>query len=242
MYSKRKSTNYSPRTRTLQQLESSRQSDRAYHALQTMLLTLEIPPGRLLNEAELMAQLGVGRTPLREAVQRLVTDGLLTVLPRRGTQVTTISGEDLRKLSEIRIPLEIQAAQLAAERATVEDICAMEAALADSEAQSAPDYYVLFDQQMHALIARAAQNRYLSDFLSRLYTLSVRLFYSARFQRERLEDMRKEHGAVLEAIRRRDPLAAGEAMRFHLTIRRIFLGAAVSQTSEGSEGSRHADS
>ena len=217
-----------------QEMKSSRQSDRAHHALEKKLLTLEIPPGRLLNEAELMGQLGVGRTPLREAVQRLVADGLLTVIPRRGTQVTTISGDDLRKIAEIRIPLEMQAAQLAAERATKEDVQAMEAAIAESEAQSAPDYYALFDHQMHALIARAAQNKYLSEYLGRLYTLSVRLFYSAHFQRERLEEMRREHGAVVEAVRRQDQKSAAEAMRFHLTSRHVFLGTTTHRASEES--------
>lgn len=199
-----------------------RQSDRAYHALKKMLLALQIPPGKLLSEAELMRELGVGRTPLREAVQRLVADGILTVIPRHGTQVTAISGEDLRQIMEIRIPLEVQAAQLAAERATEKEVAALEAALSESETESAPDYYILFDYQMHTLIARAAHNKYLSESLARLYALSVRLFYSAHFQRERLDEMRKEHRMVVDAIRSRDPRAAGEVMRSHLTTRPIF--------------------
>ena len=199
----------------------ARQSDVAYLALKRMLLTLEIPPGGLLVEAQLMTQLGVGRTPLREAIQRLVADGLLTVIPRHGTQATPINGNDLRQIMEIRIPLEVQAAQFAAERATPEDLHEFERALSVSQgAQS--DYDTLFDYQMHALIAQIARNKYLAEALKRLYALSVRLFSSARLEREHLEQMRREHQAIYKTIQRSDPQAAGLAMRRHLTVRPVF--------------------
>ncbi len=92
-------------------------AERAYVDLREEIIDVSLPPGTLLREDELMLRLGVGRTPVREAVQRLQRDGFVTVIPRRGTLVSEISITDLAAIYEVRKQLESWASRLAAERA-----------------------------------------------------------------------------------------------------------------------------
>lgn len=202
-----------------------RQSDLAYIELQRLILEQAIAPGSLLNESELMTRLGVGRTPLREALQRLAGDGLVVVVPRRGTIVKAVTAEDARQIYEVRIELEALAARLAAARATEEDLADLDAALAESETAIAEDSNVIFDQRMHQLVARATHNSYLVETLSSYYTLSIRWLQFVRVERESLDAMRADHGTVVAAIKRRDPDVAAAAARTHLRVRLDRLGA-----------------
>ena len=96
-------------------------ADKAFYSIRDMIVSLELPPGAVLHEAQLMAQLGVGRTPIREAVRMLAQAKLVEVYPRRGVFVTSVHISDLASLSEVREVLEGHAARLAAERATEDD-------------------------------------------------------------------------------------------------------------------------
>jgi len=196
-----------------------RLSDKAYFALEKMILTLELPPGQLLNEGQLASQLGVGRTPLREAIQRLTAHKLLTVVPRRGTLVTPLSVKDLLHVYEFRVELEAFAARLAAMHATNQDIEAMEAILKESVPTAEHSSVVVLDQQMHKLIAQAAGNDYLAETLAYLYPLSIRLWHLLDFERETIEELRAEHEAIVTAIRNRDVEAADRSARNHILIR-----------------------
>lgn len=91
------------------------QSEVAYRILKEKIVNLELPPASLLNEAELMAELDLGRTPIREALQRLALENLVVILPRRGTIVADLNLSDLQKIFEVRLELEVYAARLAAE-------------------------------------------------------------------------------------------------------------------------------
>ena len=96
-------------------------ADRAYRRLREEIIGVELAPGTLLREDELMRALGVGRTPVREAVQRLQRDGFVTIIPRRGTLVSEINITDLAAIYEVRTRLESWASRLAAERVTEAD-------------------------------------------------------------------------------------------------------------------------
>ena len=91
-------------------------ADRAYEALRDRIVTLRLAPGTLLREDELMRELGIGRTPLREAIKRLAHENLVAVAPRSGTFVTSVDAADIIHISEVRAELEAQAAELAALR------------------------------------------------------------------------------------------------------------------------------
>ena len=96
-------------------------ADRAYVAIRDLIVSLELPPGALIDERRAGAQsLGIGRTPVREALRRLAQEQLVEVFPRRGMFVTGVDVRDLARISEVRAALEPEAARLAAERATDE--------------------------------------------------------------------------------------------------------------------------
>ena len=97
-------------------------SDRAYYRIRELIVSLALPPGSILNERELMRELGLGRTPVREALRTLAREQLVEVYPRRGhLRLRASTSGDLAGLSEVRLALETAAARLAAEHATAED-------------------------------------------------------------------------------------------------------------------------
>src|SRR5919202_1479588 len=96
-------------------------ADRAYHAIREMIVSLELRPGAVIDERDLMARLGIGRTPTREGLRRLAQERLVEVYPRRGMFVTSVEIRDLASLAEVRSVLEAHVARLAAERATHDD-------------------------------------------------------------------------------------------------------------------------
>src|SRR5256714_14499447 len=96
-------------------------AERAFHAIREMIVSLELRPGAVIDERSLMQQLGIGRTPTREALRRLAQEGLVEVYPRRGMFVTPVEIQDLASLADVRSVLESSAARLAAERATDDD-------------------------------------------------------------------------------------------------------------------------
>src|SRR5574342_876176 len=91
-------------------------SDLAYGQIKEMIISAKLPPGSLLTEGELASQLGIGRMPVREAMQRLAQEDLVMILPRKGSFVHPIQVEDLQKIFELRVTLECLSCELAAER------------------------------------------------------------------------------------------------------------------------------
>src|SRR5256885_17221085 len=91
-------------------------ADRAYHAIRERIVSRELRPGAVIDERRLMEQLGIGRTPTREALRQLAQERLVEVYPRRGMFVTSVEINDLASLAEVRSALESAAARLAAER------------------------------------------------------------------------------------------------------------------------------
>ncbi len=96
-------------------------ADQAYIALRGLIVSLELAPGAVIDERALIERLGIGRTPIREALRRLAHEQLVEVFPRRGMFVTNVDVRDLARISEVREALEPEAARLAAERATEEE-------------------------------------------------------------------------------------------------------------------------
>jgi DNA-binding GntR family transcriptional regulator len=191
----------------------------AYQRLRDLIVTLQLPPGALLNDAALMAQLQVGRTPLREALQRLAGEGLVVVRPRRGAFVASLSLLDLQQIFELRRVIEGYAASLAAERASAADLEALQAALnplAPAEAAD-PRALIEVDRAFHRALARAAHNSFLESTLSRMYNLNLRLWYLALDRIGPMDSAVREHQLVLDAIRRRDSAQAEAALRAHIT-------------------------
>jgi DNA-binding GntR family transcriptional regulator len=191
----------------------------AYYLLRDRIVTLQLPPGTLVNERDLMAESGFGRTPIREALQRLADDGLVEVYPRRGIYVGPIDVGDLGAISEIRVELEGFVARLAAERASDEDRTNLRALVPEVVALARePDQHRLIhlDQRIHRLIYRAARNPFLEAALDRYYVLALRLWFLALDRIRHLDEAVHDHVEQLEAIAGGDAVAAETIARQHV--------------------------
>jgi DNA-binding GntR family transcriptional regulator len=208
-------------------------SDRAYYAIRDLIVSLELRPGSVINERDLMERVGVGRTPTREALRRLSQERLVEVYPRRGMFVTSVEIRDLALLSEVRTELEGHAARLAAERTSDADRAALDSLIAELDEGAARDGRALIDldRRIHEHVYRAAHNRFLEVTLEEYYTLALRIWFLALDRAVELRDAVHEHRTLLEAIRDRRPAEAEQIMRRHVldfeqAIRRVLVGGA----------------
>jgi len=165
-----------------------------------------------------MQQLDLGRTPIREALQRLDSEGLVTVVPRRGTFVSDISVTDLQKIFELRIILEGFCARLAAQRISEDQIQKMEMVLRDLEElqDGNPSALISIDKRFHRMLYRASDNEFLAETLDRLYDLSLRLWYLVL---NRLDDVRhaiEQHSQIIDALREGDEARAELLVQAHI--------------------------
>jgi DNA-binding GntR family transcriptional regulator len=195
-----------------------RLSEKAYRLIKKKVITLELPPSAVIDEHVLMQQLDLGRTPIREALQRLDSEGLVTVVPRRGTFVSDISVTDLQKIFELRIILEGFCARLAAKRISEDQIEKMEGVLRDLQElrDGNPPALISIDKRFHKLLYRAADNEFLAETLDRLYDLSLRLWYLVL---NRLDDVRgaiEQHREVLDALKGGDEAHAELLVQTHI--------------------------
>ena len=136
-------------------------AERAYHELRDRIVKLQLAPGTVLREDELMAELGIGRTPLREAVKRLALEGFVAVQPRRGTYVTEVDAAEIVHITEVRAELESYAAQLAARRMDAGARRAAEALLEQIEAMAGADdqeALMALDERIHSFVWQASGN------------------------------------------------------------------------------------
>ncbi|MFF7445486.1 MULTISPECIES: FCD domain-containing protein [unclassified Streptomyces] len=203
-------------------------AERAYRAIRDQLVMLEIRPGAPINEEHLGQSLGVGRTPVREALKRLQYERLITTYPRRGTFATEVNITDLAHISEVRQELEPLAAARAARRATATDRATLtelrrELESADPGRRDATELMRL-DLRIHRALYAATHNPYLQDTLVRYDNLATRIW--CLFV-DRLPDMAghvHEHQPLVSAVVDGDAekaaaLAASHVRGFETAIR-----------------------
>lgn len=203
---------------------TERASDRAYRMLRQEILELALSPGEVIAEVETSARLGVSRTPLREAVGRLLADGLIVPEGARGVAVAPISPEDVTALTELREGLDTQAARLAALRGDPETFTR----LADEFAVLAaslpgPDGAMADREATYGLAARldlaidaAAASPALAASLAQVRLRLARVRRLAQDRPARLAESASEHRQIAESISWRDPELAANAVRVHL--------------------------
>jgi DNA-binding GntR family transcriptional regulator len=200
-------------------VEARSQSEEAYQRILERIVSLEMPPGSVVNEARLREELKIGRTPIREALQRLARENLVRSIPHRGTFVTDVNITDLARITEVRVVLEAHAARLAAEKLTATDREAIGELLARFRLGQVTDQQGLMqlDQQIHRTIYRAARNGFLEATLERYFNLSLRLWYLVLDREIRLREAVDEHVELLQAILAADGGRAEDIMRRHVT-------------------------
>ena len=192
-------------------------SERAYHQIRRMIVRLDLEPGAVVREDELQITLGMGRTPIREALQRLVRDQFVTVIARRGVFVSGIDVDELATLYETRAIIEPYAARLACARGTTGHWDAMALALDRADRHGAPAIELLdIDRECHELVWAAANNRFLTDTLDMLYAQSDRLWHMYLAEVDDMADAVAEHREILGALRDSDGDRAAMLTEAHI--------------------------
>jgi DNA-binding GntR family transcriptional regulator len=202
-------------------------SDQAYDAIRDKIVSLEIPPGAPIEEEQLAAELGLGRTPVREAIKRLAHRRLVVVYPRSGSFAADLHPSDLEALCDMRERLEGLAAERAATEATYEERQELREILEALEASTDPNDLLELDVTVHRAVHRMAHNPYLLDALTQSLDLSLRMWNLAK---ERLPDLNHHvHGQaeVLRAVLDRDgtlarTLAEAHVREFEDDVRKMF--------------------
>jgi DNA-binding GntR family transcriptional regulator len=208
-------------------------AEHAYMELRDRIVTLHLPPGTVLREDALMSELGIGRTPLREAVKRLALENLVDVQPRRGTFVSAVETADIENITEVRAELEGYAAELAALRLDPEGHTTAEQLLHEVEKLSRPDdqdWLMRFDERIHRFTWEAARNPYLSQTLERYFTHSLRIWYMVLDRVPTLGHAVHDQTQLLEAVLDRNGPHARTIMREHVLAFQREILAAFSRT------------
>ncbi|HEX5194627.1 MAG TPA: GntR family transcriptional regulator [Solirubrobacteraceae bacterium] len=178
-------------------------ADRAYTELRDRLVTLRIAPGEPIDEDLLGGELGIGRTPVREAIKRLALENLVTVYPRRGTFASEINITDLAYISDVRVQLESLAARRAAQHATTAKRDAARELIAELQRSRGSDdtaALMELDTRVHRFLYESAGNPFLEETLARYLNLSLRIWYVVLDRLPHLFARVHEHEALLRAI------------------------------------------
>lgn len=189
-------------------------SERAYADLEEMIVTLKLAPGAPVSEQELAKGLGIGRTPIREALQRLAREGLVAILPRRGILVSEINVKRQLRLLEVRRELERLIARSAARRATEEERREFEAVAKRFEDSARVNDDVAFmrtDREFNSLCSSASHNEFAAGAMSLMHSLSRRFWYIHYKQAADMPLTAKLHANIARAIAKGDEEAAAAA-------------------------------
>jgi DNA-binding GntR family transcriptional regulator len=194
-------------------------AEQAYQRVKELIVTLALPPGTTVREAELQQLLEVGRTPLREGLHRLAYEGMLHIYPRRAIVVAKLGVSEVRQVFEVRLALEPAAAGLAAQRVSPEDIEALHviaAQLANRRDEVDSGQFLHIDQALHRAIARYTRNALMERAIAHVQTLNLWLWHSYFAARGTRQVDLFSHEAIVEALENRESLAAEAAMREHI--------------------------
>ena len=189
-------------------------TDRAYTALEEMIVRLELPPGEAVSEAMLSERLDIGRTPIREALQRLARERLVQILPRRGVIVSDINVKAQLRLLEARREIERLVARSAARRATPDERARF-AELAEAferVARTNDDVaFLRIDREFNEFCLETARNEFAATAMQLMASLSRRFWYLHYKQAADMPETAKLHADIARGIAAGDPDTAGRA-------------------------------
>ncbi len=194
------------------------QNEQAYRRIRQEIITLRLAPGEYINEFAIGASMSFGRTPVHHALHRLMHEGLVQIVPRKGVIVQPLSLEEAGELIAVRALNEPYAAALAAERITEAELDRMDALLRSAREirEGDLDSFIAVDEQFHASIAAAARNRVLATLLFTVHQRSMRFWAITLTFRPRVPEMMSEHKALLARLRAHDVPGARKAMKAHI--------------------------
>jgi DNA-binding GntR family transcriptional regulator len=216
----------------------------AYRELKRRIMTLELAPGALLNEPDLIEQLGLGRTPIREAIQRLAAEKLVVGGPRQTAFVAPIPADELSQIVEMRLILEVPAARLAAERGTASEWARLEAACDFFRTHAAADErdgILAGDERIHALIGAMSRNSFLAEYSERLAAFSQRVWWLSAQNASRDDAFVGCHDDLTRAICARDGEAAARMAEQHVAMFQRRLSGLIQGVVVGQDAGPRAD-
>lgn len=193
--------------------------EQAYAEIKRRIISCEFRPGEPLNEAQVAALLGIGRTPVHQALHRLEVEGLVSILPRKGVLVSPLSLNEVLDMIEVRATNEVLCATLACERAHESDLKAMREIVARSPdliARRDITGLATLDLKFHTAMSAASRNRVLADLLRNLHEKQARFWFLSLSDPQHLENVYQEHLVIIDALERRDVPAVREAIREHI--------------------------
>ena len=193
--------------------------DLAYHRIKHLIVTGLLKPGDYINEAVLSARLGIGRTPVHQAMDRLVGDAFVEVIPRKGIVIRSLSLDEIFQTLDVRLLNETAAAESAADRADPSEIEALKRLLelfAQAAQKADFERMMYLDREFHLIIAHASDNPVLAEVLRGLHDRASRFWLASVRAPMRYDDILREHNAIVEAIAGRDKQAASSTMRRHI--------------------------
>jgi DNA-binding GntR family transcriptional regulator len=199
----------------------------AYTDLKRRILSLELEPGQFVTEPALCDLLELGRMPVHQAVHRLMSEGFVQILPRKGMIIRPDSLHDVLELLEARSIIEPQIAALAAKRISAEQLVAVRALIVRSSGlvdERHRSEFLIADRAFHQAIAEAAGNSVLIDAQRPLHERTARRHLRV-WEPDALSVTQREHEAICRAIGRRDPVAAAKTMLAHVqSLRKRIVG------------------
>ena len=187
--------------------------------LRARIFAHELPPGSWIDEQVLAAEYGISRTPMREALKVLASEGLVTLKPRRGCYVTELSEQERSEVFPVMALLESRVAEDAARRATSADFLRLSAIHAELERHAAAndvDNFFETNQRFHSALQEIAGNRYLTQLISDARQVAMLARRDSLRPAGRLQQSLREHQMILEALLARDTALAGQRMHDHL--------------------------
>ena len=186
-----------------------------FESMRDAIISGVLQPGERLMEVQLAEEMGVSRTPVREAIRKLELEGFVVMIPRKGAYVAGVTDKDIADVFEVRAALEGLAAGLAAERITDEELEQLERIVAmDKEPDL--DEMIKVDVEFHALIYKASRNNRLIQILENLMEQILRFRSMSLAVPGRLKSAIKEHRAILEALAEHNVELAQELATSHI--------------------------
>ena len=208
-------------------------AEQVYEQLKEKIITLHFLPGQYLNEGALCAMLGVGRTPVHQALQRLELERLVEIMPRKGVIVQPDSIAEILKILDSRVTVEAELARNAAQQRTPEDTEVLKLLARRGYGNGQPadvDTFITGDRAFHEQFAKMAGNVVLSEFARTLHERSIRYWYLHLWQTMDTKATIRQHSAIADMIAKGDGDGAAKAVREHIESLRARLIKAQSAT------------
>lgn len=205
----------------------------AYELMRERIITGEWPQGMHLKDNEIAAPLGISATPVREALRKLASEGLVETVPYRGTFVATMSSAQVRELLNVRLGLELMALESACPDLSNHDFDSMQTAIDDFDRALVGSHLSALlesDMRFHSLVVRAAGNSILAE-LYRQLTGRVQMLMAIADLSGRMASGNADHQSILDALRRRQLATAESALRTHLVATRDCLLAVTARST-----------